>query len=57
MIPPASPIFMPTVIGSLVAPALLMGINPIKSDIWIERTETRNYKAPNGHIIYAEPTY
>lgn len=22
-----------------------------------ERTEQRNYKAPKGHVIYADPTY
>ena len=28
-----------------------------KSDIWIARTEKHIYKAPNGHVIYADPTY
>jgi hypothetical protein len=31
--------------------------NLIKSDIWIERTERELYEAPNGHVIYADPTY
>jgi hypothetical protein len=29
----------------------------IKSEIWFERTERRTYKAPSGHLIYADPTY
>jgi len=29
----------------------------LKSDIWIERTEINTYKAPDGHVIYADPTY
>jgi hypothetical protein len=27
------------------------------SNIWSGRTERRNYTAPNGHVIYADPTY
>ena len=28
----------------------------IKSDYWVEQTETHKYTAPNGHVIYADPT-
>ena len=29
----------------------------IESDIWIEKTERKTYKAPKGHVIHAAPTY
>jgi hypothetical protein len=28
-----------------------------KSDTWIETTERHSYKAPDGHVIIADPTY
>jgi hypothetical protein len=35
----------------------LLSLRNKKSDIWFETTERRTYKAPTGHLIYAEPTY
>jgi hypothetical protein len=32
------------------------GVGAAISNIY-ERTEQRNYTAPNGHFIYADPTY
>jgi hypothetical protein len=44
--------------GMMIAPKIYKKVSGyFKSDVWIELTETRTYKAPEGHVIYADPTY
>ena len=51
------------IVGVRVGASLITGgvgyiiSNLIKSEKWIEQTKIINYPAPEGHKIYADPTF
>ena len=54
IVPPTIPAALKVIATAGVA-CITEGV--LKSETWIERTHRDTYKAPNGHVIYADPTY
>jgi hypothetical protein len=61
--PATAPIILPFVVEVMSVVPVVGGVSGVlvsnltESEIWKERTERRSYKAPDGHVIFADPTF